>query len=212
MFPLYDGLTVAEFYTRLFELLASAGINAKILAKPYDIPIAKPFAKDREHASYDVQMVRRWWQITLWSANVFQRFATQFAGKQSEPELFWHSLDLAMGRYSGRRAPGPPKSSKVDQEAYSHEVIAFGFWAGDANVPAPTYYTYTAPEPPELSKQVLAPATASWVASGSGHLGTLPYEVVRTSPDPAKTLTQFLESGYQAGIRAAKWDAGEYTR
>lgn len=210
--PLRDGLSVAEFYTQFFALLAQAGIELKILAKPYGVPMTTPFANDREHASYDAQMVRRWWHLTLWSADVMERFAATFAGKQSTPEVFWHTFDLAMGRYSGRRAPGPPKSDKVQQEAYSHEVIAFGFWAGDANVPDPTFYTYTAPEPGDLAVQPLQPSTATWIPSGSGHLGVVPYETIRLSSDPSAALTSFFESGYRAGVKTAGWDAAQYTR
>lgn len=211
-FGLHDGLSVAEFYEQFFGLLAQAGIELRILAKPYGVPMKTPFAQDREHASYDATMVRRFWRIAMWTTNVMERFAQRFAGKQSEPELFWHSFDIAMGRYSGKRAPGPPSPNPVEREAYSREVIAVGFWAGDANVPAPTYYTYTAPEPSTLTAQPLLPASAAWVSSGAGHLGTLAYEDVRASKDPEETLMSFLESGYQAGVRSAGWEAEQYTR
>jgi hypothetical protein len=138
---------------------------------------------------------------------VMQRFGSQFAGKQSEPQVFWHSLDLAMARFNGRRANGPARSDLVQKEAYSHEVISFGFWPGDANVPEPTYYTYTAPEPQTLASIKLRPESARWVPSGSGHLGVIPYESVRTSTDPANVLLTFYQSGYEAGTQAGKWDA-----
>ena len=97
----------------------------------------------------------------------------------------------------------------MQREAYSHEVIAFGFWPGDANVPAPAYYTYTAPEPPDLTTMPLAPPGASWAPSGTGHMGVLPYDAVRTADDPVAALLAFLRSGYEAGTRTACWDAAE---
>jgi hypothetical protein len=210
-FPLYDGLSVAEFYAQMKAALASLGIVVPILARPYGVPYTTPFAQDREHHAYDAAAVRRWWNVILWSSGVFEDFASGFVGKQGPVQLFWHSFDLALGRYSGAPAPGPPKDDPVAQEAYSHEVIAFGFWAGDQNIPAPTYYTYTAPEPATLADQPLSPASAAWGTAGSGHLGTLPYETVRTAGDPARTLTQFLVSGYEAGTRAAAWDTARFT-
>jgi Family of unknown function (DUF5996) len=209
-FPLYDGLSVAEFFANLKAALASLGIVVPILARPYGVPYATPFTRDREHHAYDATAVRRWWNIILWSTGVFEDFASSFVGKQGPVQLFWHSFDLALGRYSGARAPGPPKDDPVAQEAYSHEVIAFGFWPGDPNTPAPTYYTYTAPEPATLADQPLAPAGAAWGAAGNGHLGTLAYETVRTSPDPARALTEFLVSAYDAGTRAAGWDTASF--
>jgi hypothetical protein len=209
-FRLRDGLSVADFYSSLRDVLSALGIDVRIVAKPYGVPaLTTPFAQDREHASYDAAAVGRWWDVVRWSSDVFERFASEFAGKQGPVQLFWHSFDLALGRYSGRLAPGPPKSDPVEREAYSHEVIAFGFWPGDPNVQAPTYYTYTAPEPGTLTASELRPAGAVWNAAGAGHMGVVPYDVIRRAPDPGAALLDFLHSGYEAGTRAAHWDVEE---
>ncbi len=206
-FELRDGLSVAEFYAALRGRLAGFAIDVPILAKPYGVPgLTTPFAQDREHHTYDALMVRRWWNVVRWTSDVFETFASEFAGKQGPVQLFWHSFDLALGRYSGRRASGPAPSDPVEREAYSHEVIAFGFWAGDANVPAPTYYTYTAPEPASLTSFALRPDGAAWNPSGNGHLGTVPYDAIRRAGDSEAALLDFLRSGYEAGTRAAGWD------
>ncbi|HEX3549438.1 MAG TPA: DUF5996 family protein [Candidatus Elarobacter sp.] len=206
--PLRDGLSVAEFYTALTDTLRDARISVPILAKPYGVPgLDTPFAADREHRSYDGAAVRRWFAVVHWSAGILERFAGEFAGKQGPVQLFWHSFDLALARYSGRRAPPPFSPNPVEREAYSHEVIAFGFWAGDARTPAPAYYTYTAPEPASLTSFALRPDGAAWVPSGAGHLGTVPYEAIRTASDPAAELLDFVRSGYEAGVAAASWDA-----
>ncbi|MGZ3508843.1 MAG: DUF5996 family protein [Vulcanimicrobiaceae bacterium] len=204
--PLRDGLSVAEFYGTLMEKLGALGIDVKILAKPYGVPMTTPFEQDTEHASYDAQSVRKWWAIVVWSADVFEEYASRFYGKQSPAHVFWHTLDLAMARYSGRRAPERPNATIVEADAYSHEVISAGFWAGDANIPAPTYYTYTVPEAATLIDQPLRPSQATWVPSGSGHLGVLSYDVVRQSADPRATLLDFLQSGYDAGTTTNGWD------
>lgn len=205
-FELHDGMSVATFYATVFAALAELGISTKIVDKPYGMDVKTPFSADIEHASYDRVMVRRWWEATLWTADIFDQYASEFLGKESPAQLFWHAFDLALARFSGRPAAGPPKADIVQQEAYSHEVIAVGFWPGDENTPAPTYYTYTAPEPADLSSQKLEPSGAAWFPSGSGHLGALPYDVVRESNDPRATLMQFLHSGFQAGVKTAAWD------
>ncbi|MGA8841450.1 MAG: DUF5996 family protein [Candidatus Aquilonibacter sp.] len=203
--PLRDGLSVAEFYATLFQTLAAFGIQTRIVDKPYGMGVDIPFSVDRDHASYDRVMVRRWWEIILWSADVFDQYASEFIGKESPAHVFWHSFDLAIARYSGRPANKPPSENPVEQEAYSQEVISVGFWAGDPNTPAPTYYTYTAPEPASLTSMPLAPVQAAWSASGSGHLGVLPYDAVRTAADPRATLLEFMHSGFNAGTKAANW-------
>ena len=209
-FALTDGTSVAEFYERTLALLRVLGVDAHILGKPYGIPFEAPrFADDHEHRSYDAGAVRRWWDALLWTADVFDEFASEFAGKQSPAHLFWHGFDLAMARFSGARAAGPPKTDAVQQEAYSHEVIAFGFWPGDANTPGATYYTYTAPEPQTLTEFPLHPEPAAWYPQGTGHLGGLPYEAVRISTNPRATLLEFLRSGYEAGTTAVPWRAAD---
>ncbi|MEA2719992.1 MAG: hypothetical protein QOJ39_1856 [Candidatus Eremiobacteraeota bacterium] len=206
-FRLRDGLSVADFYSSLRDVLNAFGIGVPIVAKPYGVAtLTTPFAEDHEHASYDADAVRRWWDVIRWSSDVMERFASEFAGKQSPVQLFWHSFDLATARYSGRRANVPAPGDPVAREAYSHEVIAFGFWAGDSNVPAPTYYTYTAPEPATLTTFALRPDGAAWGPAGSGHMGTVPYDRIRGADDPEQALLAFFPSAYEAGTRSAGWD------
>jgi len=137
---------------------------------------------------------------------VLDEFAGWFCGKQSPVHLFWHSFDLALARFGGGRAPVLPDTDSVNREAYSHEVIAFGFWAGDRNLREPTYYSYTAPEPTGLRDAVLHPGEAHWVEQGGGSLALLPYDVVRTAGDPRAVLLAFFESAYEAGATLAGWD------
>ncbi|MDQ6930764.1 MAG: DUF5996 family protein [Candidatus Eremiobacteraeota bacterium] len=205
-FKLRDGLSVAKFYEKLFGALRNLGINVEILAKPYGVPVKTPFAQDEAHKRYDRKWVERWWAVCRFTTEVFQSFASDFSGKVSPVHVFWHSLDLAMGLYNGKRAPQKPGANHVEAVAYSHEVIAIGFWAGDANIPMPAYYTYTAPEPAGLTGQPLCGEGAKWVPSGSGHMGLLPYDAVRVAAQPEAMLLDFVRSGYAAGTAAAGWD------
>ena len=129
---------------------------------------------------------------------IFKEFAGRFNGEQSPVQLFWHGFDLAATRFSGHRAPQREYADAVTLEAYSHEVISFGFWPGDRNMQEPAfYYYYTAPEPEGLTDQPLRPRSASWAAEGG--MALLMYEDVRTSVSPRETLLDFMESAYQAG-------------
>jgi hypothetical protein len=160
--PLRDGLSVAAFYEQLFALLGRLGIDVDILAQFYGDPTPIPFATDDQDASYDSAAVERFWHALSATTLVFEEFAGWFTGKTSPVHLFWHGMDLAVTRFSGRRADPKPTWSRVDQEAYSHEVISFGFWAEDGSWPDPCYYSYTAPEPPGLPEQSLQPEQAFW--------------------------------------------------
>jgi uncharacterized protein DUF5996 len=205
-FPLVDGLSVAGFDERLHGSLARLGIDVDLRETPFGVPTTTPFPEDREHASYDPDAVARFWRILDWSDGVFEEFAGWYCGKTSPVHLFWHSFDLAVTRFSGRRAPATPDVDPVTREAYTHEVVSFGFWAGDERIPEPTYYSYTAPEPEGLRGQPLRPEGARWAESGGGSLAVLDYEAVRTANDPRATLLEFLDSAYVAGAGLAGWD------
>ncbi len=208
-FDLGDGLSVAEFDARLHAILARLGVDVAIRELPYGVPMSTPFPSDREHAAYDADAVERFWRILDWTDGVLEEFAGWFAGKTSPVHLFWHSLDLAFARFGGKRAPPLPNASPVNQEAYSHELIPFGFWAGDRTLGEPAFYSYTSPEPAGLRERPLQPAEASWTEVGSSSLAVLPYEVVRTAADPRGTLLAFLESAYRAGAEASGWDVAD---
>lgn len=206
-FPLRDRLPCARFYRDLFDALESVGIRAAINARPYDLGDSPAFADDTEHDSYDADAVGRWWRILQLTEHALGRFGSSFNGKASPVQLFWHGFDLAHARYSGRPAPPRPGVDPVTAEAYSHEVIAFGWWPGDdRTTPFPAYYSYTVPEPEGLRERPLSPAGAEWHAAGAGSLAILPYDTVAAAGNPASELLEFFESTYRAGAEAAGWD------
>lgn len=207
-FKLEDGLTVAAFYKKLFDILSDLGIQLMILAKPYDHPVPNsvPFAEDTEHHRYDKKYIERYWHILMQVDRTFRIFNQNFCGKICPVQLYWHSFDLSVTRFSGKTAPPMPQAGRVDQEAYSHEVISFGFWPGDENVTDAAFYSYTFPAPEGLSGMKLKPKSARWIEQNASPMAILMYEDMRTSANPQQTLLDFLESAYQAGIQKAQWD------
>ena len=130
---------------------ACADVYADLFAALDDLGDSPPFDEDREHRDYDPDAVHRWWRVLAMTQRVLDRFRGRFAGKASPVHLFWHGFDLAHARYSGRPAPVPEGADPVGAEAYSHEVVAFGFWPGDDRLtPYPAFYSYTSPEPDGL--------------------------------------------------------------
>lgn len=204
-FALYDGLTVADFYSSVFANLAKLGIDAKIKPIPYEAASTTPFPDDTENKSYDKEYVERFHRTLVTVDGILNEFRGRFLGKSTPVHMFWHSFDLALTRFSGKRVPPREGAGMVEREAYSHEVISFGFWFGDDKVPAPAFYSYTAPEPVGLAEEPLSPAAASWQEANGSHMALLMYEDVRGSADPHATVLDFLESAYQAGAKRAGW-------
>ncbi|CAA9530984.1 MAG: Ava_C0101 and related proteins [uncultured Solirubrobacteraceae bacterium] len=197
----------ADFHAELFAALSALGVDVAIRAEPFDLGDSPAFPDDRIHDSYDPDAVTRYWRVLASTDRVLGRLRSGFAGKASPVHLFWHSFDLAHARYSGRRAPVAEGADRISAEAYSHEVVAFGFWPGDERTtPFPAFYSYTAPEPGGLREHPLAPAAASWQPAGAGSLALLPYDEVRAAADPDATLLAFYESAFAAGASAAEWD------
>lgn len=205
-FDLYDGLSVSEFYERLFAILKELGIEVRIKATPYDQPIDTSFPEDKDHHRYDKEYVRRFWRILTQLDRLFQVFNRDFRGKICPIQLYWHSFDLAVTRFSGKSAPAMEEAGRVDREAYSHEVISFGFWAGDENIPDAALYSYTFPAPENLDQAPLKPEEAFWTEQRGSPMALLMYEDVRNADDPEQAVLDFLNSAWQAGIDKAGWD------
>lgn len=208
-FALFDGLTVADFYSSVFANLAKLGIEPAIKAIPYEAPSTTPFAEDTENRSYDKEYVERFHQTLVTVDHILNDFRGRFLGKSTPVHMFWHSFDLALTRFSGKRAPVREGANLVEREAYSHEVISFGFWFGDDKVPAPAFYSYTAPEPAGLADEPLSPASAAWQESNGAHLALLMYDDVRSLPNARDAVLDFMESAYQAGAKRAGWKASD---
>lgn len=203
-----EGLSVAGFYSELMDTLDEVDRAVSIVPRPFDLPDTTPFPEDEAHAAYDPEWAGRYWWVLSQVGMVLSEFAGRHVGKTSPVHHFWHTFDLALTFFSGREAPLPDDVDPVTREAYSHEVISFGFWFGDDNVPEPALYSYTAPEPPGLADRPLVPEGARWIESRGSHLAVLPYEVVRQVPDPAGAMLDFYASAFEAGAALTDWPVG----
>jgi len=203
------GQSVASFYQAVMAALGELGIAVAIDEMPNELPEPIKFSQDTRHASYDPEAVGRFFQILVNADRVFKQFRTGFLGKASPVHFFWGSFDLAVTRFSGRRAPRHPGGvpnlpDAVACEAYSHEESSAGFWPGGGAVDYPAFYSYAYPEPPGYRTTKVRPEVAFF----SEALGEfiLPYDAVRTAADPDSALLNFLQSTYEAAADCAKWD------
>jgi Family of unknown function (DUF5996) len=207
--PLH-AMPVSDFYAQVMATLEALGTPVAIHPVPNEMAEAIRFAQDRSPRAYDPVYVRRFWRVLLQVDRVLKTFRTAFIGKASPVHFFWGSFDMAVTRFSGRRAPPHPGGvpnlpDAVAREAYSHEVSSAGFWPGGPGADADAaFYSYAYPEPPGFRERAVAPEAARFDA-GLGEF-ILPYEAVRTAPDPDAVLMAFLSSTYAAAADAAKWD------
>jgi hypothetical protein len=195
---------VCVFYEALLAELAAINVRVTIHPVPQECPVTTRFPDDTEHVAYDRARAHDFWQVLRRIEPVFQTFRAGFRGKCSPVHFFWGAFDLAVSRFNGRRAP--VRKSRVDRDAYDEEVISLGFWPGDPWTGAADamFYSYTVPEPPGLSRERVRPAAASF--SDTLKEFVLPYDDVRRSSDPARTILEFAQSTYDAGARLAGWD------
>ena len=161
------------------------------------------------HRHYDPEWVTKAWQVFLSVARVFEESRAAFIGKASPVHFFWGSFDLAWSRFSGRPAP-PREGPAFMQEAYSHEVISHGFWPGSGPIQEPAFYGYCVPAPAGYEEMPVRPAAAYYHRELGEFI--LPYEAVRTAPDPDAALREFVDSSYAGAATLAGWDRGALER
>jgi hypothetical protein len=196
--------SVAAFYAEFMASLHSLGVDVKIWPVPVEIPNPIRFDKDRIHASYDPEYAHRFWRILVTVDTILKEFRARFIGKCSPVHFFWGSFDLAVSRFSGRRAPPRPNADTITQEAYSHEVSSAGFWPGSGDVQEAAFYSYIVPEPGGFSTSHIVPEHAFYHPSLREFI--LMYDTVRTAGSPRDRLLEFLQSTYEAGAKFGRWD------
>ena len=209
--------SVASFYREYMSMLRSLDIDVHLFGKPVEVVDATPFEKDTAHAAYEADAAHRCWRILLNSDRVFRAFRGKFLGKSSPSHFWWGGFDLACTRFSGRRGPEytgqvPNCPDYVMKEAYSHECISAGWWPGSADFPVkePSFYAYSYPEPSGCDTAPILPDGAYYHQQMREWI--LPYETVRSAPDPDRVVLEFLQSTYETAANLARWDRAALER
>jgi hypothetical protein len=206
--------SVADFYGEVMGRLRALGLEVRIWSMPVEIADPIAFEKDRIHAAYDPAQVNRFWRALAQIHQVFAVFRGRFLGKASPVHFFWGSFDLAVTRFSGRRAPPPPHNPNipdiVNREAYSHEVSSCGFWPGNGGFGRPAFYSYAYPQPAGFADAGVKPAGAFYAEKVGEFI--LPYDAVREAPRPPELLLDFLETTYAAAADLGNWDRAALER
>lgn len=201
--------TIAEFYTELMDSLKAVGIDTEIYAVPNEVDPAIPFLENQTPCTYHGDVMHNYWQALVKINNMFVKFRAGFDGKCSPVHFFWGAFDLAVTRFSGRKAPLHPGGAPnipvvVMQEAYSHEVSSCGFWPGSEQFPQPAFYAYCYPTPDDFGMQKVGPEGAFYSKEMGEYF--LPYHIVQQSTNPEASLLNFLQSTYDAAAITGNWD------
>jgi uncharacterized protein DUF5996 len=203
--------TVADFYQEYTALLDDLGIVVRLWPVPVEIDAPIPFLEDRRHASYDAGHAQRFFGMLLQADRILKQFKGRFLGKCSPAHFFWGAYDLALTRFSGRRAPEPKRDEWwVLREAMSHEEISVGFWPGSGTVAEPAFYAYVRPEPAGLAARAIRPKAAYYSRELADFI--LPYEAARAASSPDEAVLEFYQSVYDAGADLANWDRAALDR
>lgn len=207
--------STATFYRDVMSALRALGLPVVIRTLPNELPDPIPFDQDETHGAYDREYANRYWRILVQSERVFETFRANFIGKCSPVHFFWGGADLAVTRFSGRRAPEHPGGIPhlpdwVTREAYSHEVSSAGFWAGNDQYPHAAFYSYAYPEPLGFASAMVAPAAGHYDPALREFL--LPYAGMRRTPSPDETLLEFLQTTFEAAATLGSWDVTELDR
>jgi len=205
--------SVASFYREVMSKLRELGIKVQIGMKPNETLEAIPFDRDEKHAAYDPEYANRFWRVLLQADRVFKEFRSRFCGKCSPVHFFWGSFDLAVTRFSGRRAPPHPGGiphlpDAITREAYSQEVSSLGFWPGNDQIPTPLFYSYAYPSPDGFADAKVKPAAASFHSQLREFV--LSYDDVRCAESPDDAILEFAQSTYDAASTLAKWDRAAF--
>ena len=201
--------SVADFYAAYRQILQDLGAQVSINPAPVEVTDGIRFDKDSVHREYDADAAQRFWQALSQADRVLKKFSTRFYGKISPVHFFWGSLDLAVTRFNGRRAPPRPGADAIQAEAYSHECISAGFWPGNGGYGRAAFYTYAAPVPTGLAEAVIAGPGAFNKTLGEF---ILDYDALRAAVDPEAMLLDFLQGSYAACADAAGWDRANLER
>src|SRR5437762_9154444 len=201
--------SVADFYAAVMATLRAMSLPVKIWSLPSEVLNPIRFEEDTQHHSYDPEYANRFWRILVQIEQVFSTACCTFVGKRSPAHFFWGGPDLALTRFSGRKAP-PREGPAFMREAYSHEVISHGFWPGSDALPETVFYAYSVPEPEGFKEAKIEPSAAYYHHEFGEFI--LPYEAVRTAPDPAAALTAFIDTTYESAATLAQWDRATLER
>jgi Family of unknown function (DUF5996) len=202
---------VADVWSDFLDALSRLGIELDLWNKPQEMPDATPLSENTRDGTFVPEHAQRFHRVLSSINGVFEEFRSPFFGR-SGVQLWWGGLDLTVLLFSGRPAPAPDDRGYIMRYDLDAEHLNAGFWAGADDAPSPAFYAYLVPRPPGCEAATIEPQYAGWVEEMGEWL--MPYEDVRTCPDPRRAILDFLVGVYRVATSLGGWDAAahEYVR
>ncbi|HEY3317774.1 MAG TPA: DUF5996 family protein [Coriobacteriia bacterium] len=205
--PLGVGRCVADVYADFQAALAELGVVADIWTKPQEIGDTTPFPENRHDCTLDAAQAQRFHRVLTACYGVFDEWRSTFFGRTGM-QFWWGAFDLGILRFSGRHAEAPEDRGYIMRYDLDAEFVNAGFWPGDDDNPAAAFYAYIYPQPPGCEVAPVEPEHAGWVEQMGEWM--MPYDAVRTSPNPRRAILDFLNSVYGVATTIGGWDVLDY--
>ena len=172
--------------------------------KPQEVPWSVPLDEDDEHATYDPEQVASYFATATHAALALAAFRAPYRGRSTPVNAWWGTFDLAVNLYSGKPAEAPPEDF-IMRNSMDAEVVAVGWWPGDAHYGTSAFFGFAHPNPgTEWAGTDLPPAAAHW----DDRLGEyiLDWDDVRTASDPQALVLEFARSVFGHSCKVCRWD------
>ncbi len=199
------GGAVADFYRDVMAVLGRMDVDVAISVVPSEVADPIPFPEDQTHDTYDLAQAARFHHVLTMVDVVLKRHHARFRGRTTPVQFFWGTFDLALTRYSGRRAEATPGAGVIGRVGQDAEEICAGWWPGSEGVPYPAFYAYAYPAPEGLASAAIRPGGAAWSDDAGEFL--FPYDAARAEDEPSRAILAFFESTYAAAASAMGWNS-----
>jgi hypothetical protein len=199
------GGSVAEFHRDVMAMLHHMDVAVAISLVPSEVADPIPFPEDTTHDTYDAAHVARFHQVLAMVDVVMKQHHARFRGRTTPVQFFWGTFDLALTRYSGRRAHAGPGSGLIARVGQDAEEICVGWWPGSEGVAYPAFYAYAHPAPDRFASAAIRPSGAAWSDAAGEFL--MSYDTARAEADPARAILEFFESTYEAAASLMGWNS-----
>lgn len=199
------GGAVADFYVDVLRMLRRLEVDVRISVLPSEVSDPISFPDDRTHDTYVHEHAARFFRVLSLVDAVMKEHRAPFRGRTTPVQFYWGTFDLALTRYSGRAVEPPHDRGVIARLAGDAEAICCGWWPGDERVRYPAFFAYGYPAPPGIDSFTVEPQAAAWSQSAGEFL--LPYDAVRSAPDPRGAIHEFLDSTYAVAAELLNWNA-----